>query len=89
MSRRTLSWPFSIDVKAAALPRVAAALPSATPKMVPETPREDSASAAMTAPATEAATCFQLTNTSAGLQKPMSGDRRLPCSSAVLRGRRL
>ena len=59
----TFSCPFSRELKAIALPRVAAALPMATPMIVPLTPKNDSAKAARTAPMTEAATCLKPTFT--------------------------
>jgi hypothetical protein len=60
---RTFAWPFSKDRNATVLEMVAAALPMATPAIVPPTPRNERANAASTAPTTEAMTCFQLSFT--------------------------
>jgi hypothetical protein len=57
---RTFAWPFSNERNANVLEMVAAALPMATPAIVPPTPKNERANAASTAPTTEAMTCFQL-----------------------------
>ena len=60
---RTFAWPRSSEWNARAETTVAAALPTATPMIVPPTPRNDRAKAAMVAPATEATTCLTLSFT--------------------------
>lgn len=56
----TFWWPASREWNANADVIVAAADPRATPMIVPPTPRKESASAAMTAPDTEAMICLTL-----------------------------
>jgi len=60
---RTFSWPRSSEWKTSAEPIVAAALPTATPTMVPAAPSDERASAARIAPTTEAMTCLTLRRT--------------------------
>jgi hypothetical protein len=62
----TASWPRSIDCATKAVAKVAAAEPTATPMMVPLTPKVDAMTAAITAPAVEARIC-RMENFTAGV----------------------